>query len=190
VTGDGKFLERLIKLLESAGISYMIAGSVGSNVYGHPRTTNDVDIVISASVGQVDQFLGSLGELYANARSGPQAIKDGMFNVIDISIGMKADLIFEDREFSRSEFARRRIADIDGVNAFSVTAEDAILSKLEWSKMGESERQYRDAFNVAVVMWDELDTSYLQKWAVELHVEDLLRRLLEEAKPPGSSGEL
>jgi hypothetical protein len=189
VTGDGKFLERLVRALDSAGIAYMVAGSVGSNLYGHPRTTNDIDIIISASEAQIDEFLTLLGDTYVNIRSGQQAIKDGMFNVIDFGAGMKADLVLlKEREFSRTEFARRRVADIEGVKAFVVTAEDAILSKLEWSKMGESERQFRDAFNVVSLMWDELDMSYLKKWAVELKVEDLLARLLDEAKPPPSGG--
>jgi hypothetical protein len=110
-----------------------------------------------------------------------------MFNVIDFSVGMKADLVVrKDRDFSRGEFARRRIADVEGVQAFVMSAEDAILSKLEWCKMGESERQYRDAFNVASLMWHDLDLHYLRNWAVELNVEELLQRLLDEAKPPQS----
>jgi hypothetical protein len=189
VTNDGKFLERLVRALDAAGMSFMVAGSVASNVYGHPRTTNDIDIVVSGSEIQIDQFLASLGDMYANVRSGRQAVDDGMFNVIDFDVGMKADLVLlKERPFSRIEFARRRETEIDGVKTFVVTAEDAILSKLEWSKIGESERQFRDAFNVASLMWDELDISYLKTWAVELKVEDLLERLLDEAKPPPSGG--
>jgi hypothetical protein len=187
VTGDGNFLQRLVDLLNSAGISYMIAGSVASNIYGHPRTTNDVDIVVAASEAQFDRFLNSLGDLYCNVSSGRQAIESRMFNVIDFSVGMKADLVVrKDRDFSRSEFARRRIADVEGVRAFVMSAEDAILSKLEWCKMGEPERQYRDAFNVAALMWHDLDMPYLKKWAVELNIEYLLQRLLNEARPPQS----
>ena len=110
-----------------------------------------------------------------------------MFNVIDFEHGIKADLVLL-REFSRTEFSRRRPADIDGVPAFVMTAEDAILSKLEWCKLGESERQFRDAVDVASVMRDTLDISYLKTWAVELSVEDLLERLLDDVQPPPSGG--
>jgi hypothetical protein len=187
VTGDGKFLAAMVKALDAAGIAFMVAGSVGSNVYGHPRATNDIDIVISASATQIDQLLASLGDMYVNVRSGRQALEDGLFNVIDFEEGIKADLVLlKDREFSRTEFSRRQPADIDGVPAFVMTAEDAILSKLEWCQLGESERQFRDAANVASVMWQTLDVSYLRKWAVELNVQDLLERLLDETQPPPS----
>jgi hypothetical protein len=184
------FLQRLVKLLDSAGIAYMVAGSVGSNVYGHPRTTNDIDIIIDASADQLDDFLSALGDAYSNVQSGAEAIDDGMFNIIDFSSGMKADLVLlKDREFSRTEFARRRLTEVDGVPAWVVSAEDAILSKLEWSKMGESERQFRDALNVAATMGTELDMAYLKTWGVQLQVEDLLERLVNEvqsSKPKGS----
>ena len=48
---------------------------------------------------------------------------------------------------------------------------------LEWSKMGNSERQCLDALNVARVQSAALDHSYLRHWAKELGVGDLLERL-------------
>ena len=61
------------------------------------------------------------------------------------------------------------------------SAEDIILSKLEWSKDRQSERQFGDALGVAVVQWDRLDVNYLRKWAKELQVRDSLEQLLEQA---------
>jgi hypothetical protein len=75
------------------------------------------------------------------------------------------------------------------VCCWAVTPEDAILSKLEWSKMAESERQFRDAFGVALVQSGRLDWDYMRKWAVELDVTTLLERLAAETsrvKPPES----
>lgn len=59
-------------------------------------------------------------------------------------------------------------------------ASDVILVKLEWSKLGESERQFVDAVNVAKVQKEKLDRSYLEKWAKELGVQKLLQRLFKE----------
>lgn len=56
-----------------------------------------------------------------------------------------------------------------------------ILSKLIWSKMDQSERQFRDAPGVAAVQWGKLDKNHLTKWAKKINVEDLLNRVLEEA---------
>ena len=51
----------------------------------------------------------------------------------------------QDRDFSRTEFARRQDSKLLGVPVQLASAEDVVLSKLEWSKIGESERQIRDA---------------------------------------------
>ena len=57
-----------------------------------------------------------------------------------------------------------------------------ILAKLEWSRMGESEKQFKDALNVAKVQGKNLDRSYLQKWAQELGVHELLQKLFQDLK--------
>jgi hypothetical protein len=49
-----------------------------------------------------------------------------------------------------------------------IRAEDLILSKLEWSKMGESERQVRDAATVMQKRSGQLNGDYLEKWAKEI----------------------
>ena len=59
-----------------------------------------------------------------------------------------------------------------------MTAEDAILSKLEWARQsGDSERQLRDAAGV-LELNPTLDRQYIAKWANELGVTDLWHRLV------------
>jgi len=91
-------------------------------------------------------------------------------------------IIRKGRPFSLEEFRRRMLGNIVGIQVFVVSPEDAILSKLEWSKAGESERHFRDALGVAVVQWESLDKEYLRKWARELNIEDLLETLLSNAE--------
>jgi hypothetical protein len=55
--------------------------------------------------------------------------------------------------------------------------EDVILTKLEWSKLGESEKQWNDALQVARTQWERLDMIYMDKWAFELNVNGLWDRL-------------
>lgn len=63
------------------------------------------------------------------------------------------------------------------------SAEDIILSKLEWYRMGgeDSARQWRDILGVLKIRSGELDLDYLRKWAKELEVSDLLERALKQA---------
>ena len=103
------------------------------------------------------------------------------FNVIDEATGWKVDLIVRrDRPFSRMEFARRERAMVAGVPVFVATAEDSVLSKLEWARAGGSDRQLDDAANVLRVR-QNLDHTYLREWAGTLGVLDLLDLAIERA---------
>lgn len=183
-------LSWLVERLEQAEIPYMLSGSLASTYYGEYRATADVDLVIAPTISQIDAFLESLGdEFYASRDAAREAIRArSMFNVIHPASGFKADLIIrKQREFSIEEFGRRVPVPMLGREVFVASAEDVILSKLEWSKLGESERQFRDALGVAIVQWPNLDLLYLDRWGRELGVHDLLDRLIEHAKKQGTS---
>jgi hypothetical protein len=55
---------------------------------------------------------------------------------------------------------------------FVATAEDALLSKLEWAKLTQSERQLVDAAGIVAIQGEHLDTEYVEKWVVGLGVEE------------------
>jgi hypothetical protein len=165
----------------------MISGSLGSSLHGEPRATNDIDLIIDPTESQLNALIQSLIEdegYYVSPEAAQEAFrKRSIFNVIDNQTGWKADLIIrKNRPFSLEEFKRQISANILGIRVSAVSPEDAILSKLEWSKEGESERQFRDALGVAVVQWESLDKEYLRKWAKELSVEQLLETLLSSAE--------
>jgi len=179
------FLARLVMKFKGAGIPYMISGSLGSSLHGEPRATNDIDLIIAPTGRQLNIFIQSLGDdYYVSSEAADEAFRNrSMFNVIDYKTGWKADIIIhKGRPFSVEEFNRRIQGEIEGVQVFVVSPEDAILSKLEWSKAGKSERQFRDAQGIAVIQWETLDKEYLHKWARELNVEDLLENLLKNAE--------
>lgn len=65
--------------------------------------------------------------------------------------------------------------------SIAVSPEDAVLSKLEWARMGgDSERQIRDAAGIVEVT-TSLDREYLRFWARELGVLDLWERIAQGA---------
>jgi hypothetical protein len=183
MTDQNAFLERIIKALEHANIPYMISGSIGSSFHGQPRATNDADIVIDPTQQKMIAFIESLGsDCYVSKEAASQAFENrSMFNVIDIQLGYKADLIIrKNRPYSQQEFSRRTKATFLGIGAYVLSPEDSILSKLEWSKDRRSETQQKDALGVLMTQKDTLDFEYLKKWARELGVDDALRTLLKE----------
>jgi len=54
--------------------------------------------------------------------------------------------------------------------------------ELEWAKLGESERQLRDAVHIVAFTHGSLDLDYLRRWSVVLGVAELLQRLIEGAE--------
>ena len=176
-------LQLVLSRLEECGIGYMVTGSFASNMHGVPRSTYDADLVIHVDQKSLDQFLQSLGtEFYVSPEAAREALtKQRLFNVVHLETGFKVDLIIKKaRPFSEEEFSRREKVICLGQLRWFATPEDVILSKLEWSKLADSERQFIDALNVAKVQGEKLDRSYLAKWAGELGIRELLERLLRE----------
>lgn len=168
--------------LDDLGVPYMVTGSVAASYHGRPRATHDTDIVIDPSPQQLDTLVQRLiaAGFYADLTSARAALRERRaFNVIETAYACKVDLILRrDRAFSREELVRRQVVELSPGRAVAiVTAEDAVLSKLEWARSaGDSERQIADAAGVVAVN-QTLDVVYIERWAEELGVLDLWRRI-------------
>ncbi len=152
----------------------MLSGSFASAYYGSPRSTQDIDLVIAATPEQLRAFAANLpsGEYYADLGAALEAYKrESMFNIIDLESGWKIDLIIrKSRPFSREEFGRRQLVNVQGTSLFIASAEDVVVAKLEWAKLAQSQRQVEDAAGILRIRWASLDRSYLEKWTRELEL--------------------
>jgi hypothetical protein len=176
--GSGETEETLLRLVEalsSAGIQYMLTGSHASSYYGRPRGTQDIDFVITATREQLRAFIAQLRppSYYVDEQAALAALREhGQFNAIDTETGYKADIIVrKPRPFSEEEFERRVSGEVSGVPLSIATAEDVILSKLEWARLGGSHRQIEDAVGILQARADRLDRDYLEHWVGQLGVE-------------------
>ena len=171
----------VIECLETSGIQYMVVGSFASNIHGTPRATQDADLVVETDHQGVSKLESALGQaFYFPIGLAIDAVqRRGMFNVIHIESGFKVDLIVrKDRPYSKIEFERRQRLTFAGRSCWYSSPEDTILTKLEWSRLAESERQFMDALGVARVAVRSLDVSYLKHWGAEINVSELLDKLL------------
>ena len=185
---------RITSALDVAEIPYMLTGSFAGAHYGSPRSTQDIDIVIEASPLRVGLLIDSLtkeGEYYAELEAALEAQRsESLFNVIDSRTGWKIDFIFrKSRSFSHEEFARRQRTLFLGVPIFVATAEDIIISKLEWAKLGNSQRQLEDVAAILRLRSDKIEIPYLEKWISQLALNEEWVSARRMAGEPGMSNE-
>jgi hypothetical protein len=182
---EDEALRAVVDRLEGLGIPYMVTGSMASSHHGHPRSTHDIDVVIDPTPAGLEGLVSGLtaaGFFVDEERARDALRRRRVFNAIEECSGTKIDLVIrKERPFSVEELRRRTRAVLrSGVKAAIVTAEDSVLSKLEWAKAsGGSERQIGDVIGVLKVQGDRLDESYVERWARELGVEDLWRTVKE-----------
>jgi hypothetical protein len=174
----GDLLREVVHALDDAGIPHMLVGSFASTAHGAPRATQDIDIVIDPAPDALDRFVTAFGpDIYIDPSARAALAGRDQFNLIDTTTGWKVDIIIrKDRPFSREEFSRRTPVMALGIDVYVATAEDTVLAKLEWAAMGGSDRQVRDAATVLAVRGEDLDQDYLEGWAAELGVSDLLAK--------------
>jgi hypothetical protein len=167
----------IVRALDGCGIPHMLTGSFASSYHGTSRTTADIDLVIDPGPERIECVVEALdpARFHRDGATARRAVeRRDQFHVIDLQTGWKVDLVVrKDRPFSLSEMARRQPAEIMGVAVAVATAEDTILAKLEWAMLGGSTRQVDDAVEVLRVR-EDLDDRYLDRWAPELGVGDLL----------------
>lgn len=180
----------MIDALEKLNVRYLIGGSLASALYGVPRTTMDADLVADLRMEHAEPLACALASaFYVDAEMVRDAIRQQRsFNVIHLETAFKVDIfVRKKRAFDESQLARRTsqvVATDPERTAFVASAEDTILAKLEWYRIGgeTSERQWRDVLGVVKVQGGRLDKNYLWDWAAQLGVADLLEKILKEAK--------
>lgn len=172
--------------LDRIGCARFVTGSVASTVYGEPRFTNDIDIVVRMNEREARLFVNSFSgdEWYVSPEAAVDAARRrGMFNVIHIPSGLKADIIVaRDSAHDAVRFARvRRLEMPDGRVEPFASPEDVILKKLEFFKEGGSSKHLRDIESMLAVQGAEsLDWRYLEDWSARLGVLSQLARLRPE----------
>jgi len=173
------WIELFVQRLEALGLPYMVTGSVASMIYGEPRLTLDVDVVLDVDVERVADLLAAFpeSEFYRPplevARVECAREARGHFNLIHHATGMKAHLYLVARdELHRWGLAHRRRIRFGQGSLSLAPPEYVILRKLEFWREGGSEKHLRDVRAMLAAAL-ELDRGFLDG--------ELRRRGLEEA---------
>lgn len=178
------------RALERAGIEYFLGGSLASSHQGEPRATNDVDFVVAMSAPDAAPLAETLGgEFLVDAPALRRAVRERRaWSLVHLPTLTKVDLIPRGGgPCDVSEFERRESIELrQGERLFMKRPEDTVLRKLLWYREGGgvSERQWRDVIGVLRHSAAMLDSSYLDRWARKLALDDLLGKAWGEAAEP------
>ena len=150
----------------------------------------DVDLVAEMSLQQIAPLVEDLKETYyISDNMVRDAVKrQSCFNVIHLETMFKVDIFIpKTRNYDRSAISRIRMDTLgfgdSELDSYVASPEDVILNKLEWFRKSDevAQRQWDDVIGVLKIQEKNLDFDYLQKWAEELNVSDLLHRAISEA---------
>ena len=173
-----------IDFLNEQGVEYMVVGSLAGNFYCVPRSTQDADIVVASSVGQV---ASKLSRAIPNLKFDPQLAFESVTATKKVLIRSALhDFQIELFELSndphdQERFTRRVWVEFIGRKAWIATAEDIIITKLRWAEYAGREKDIADLRNMIGVQHDSLDWSYIESWCDRHGTQALLDRLRSEA---------
>ena len=181
------FFSYVIEVLENLGIPYMVVGGFAAILYGEPRLTIDVDIVVDMKPEHIKPLVAAfpVPDYYVSE----EGIRDSLqrsypFNIIQPATGAKVDLVPLPRDpFTRSAFQRRQRLEYDeaGRSATFITPEDIIVAKLIAHRETGSDKHLRDARGVLVMQWGELNLEAIHRRARANGVLEQFEALLEAA---------
>jgi len=189
ISDQEKILYAITGILSDLKIDYFITGGMAVSVWGRPRATFDIDIIVNLIEPKVVSLTKAFKKIsktgYADEEMVKDAIKNnGEFNFIDASSGIKVDFwVKKDDETSLLEFKNRKLKNINGHEIFFISPEDLILSKILWRRQGGGEKHFEDVISVFTISGSRLDMKYLKEQASRLDVLTELEVALSRSGP-------
>lgn len=179
----------VVRAFEALRVPYFLGGSMASSVHGIYRATADADFVAALGPHHAEPLVRLLQPaFYADLEAIRTAtVSHRSFNVIHLDTMLKVDVFVASSAPFHLMQMRRRVLQAttpDGKTTFYVASpEDTVLAKLRWYRDGGgvSDRQWNDVLGVLKVQGPALDRAYLEEWARELGVTELLHRALDDA---------
>jgi len=164
------FIERLNKI----NIEYMTTGSVASIIYGEPRITHDINIILQLHISNIPEFISSFNpeEFYCP----PMEVIEtevaretrGHFNIIHHETGFKADIypVGKDKLHIWAMSKKRKV-EVDNCVFWLAPPEYVILRKLEFFREGGSSKHLRDIEKMLILSADIIDFAELTQKITE-----------------------
>lgn len=148
----------------------MIAGGIAAIVYGEPRLTQDIDVVVALTPGDAHRVAAQFPEpaFYCPPVEviAEEAGRDafGHFNLLHLATDARADVYLAGADaLARRGLAARRTVELVDIRVPIAPPEYVILQKLRFRQQGASERHLRDVRGMLRVLGDSLDRAALER---------------------------
>lgn len=180
-------LIQIAKILKALKIPYLVTGGMAVFVWGRPRFTADIDIVVELDWGEIDNLekaLMALGKFgYVDKGAMQEAMRQkGEFNFIDGNTGVKVDfwVLNKSDPLDVLRLKRKVARKVLGKIIYFISPEDLILSKLKWYQMGKLTRQVEDIESVLKISGEKLDMQYIKNWAKKINAREIFNKIIEK----------
>lgn len=164
--------------LNRAGFRFMVTGSVAAMLYGEPRLTNDVDLVLFLPVARASELeaMFPLDDFYCPPE---EVIKieaarssEGHFNLIHHQTGFKGDVYLAGNDSLRLwGLSRVESYEHGGEQIPVAPPEYVIVRKLEFFRAGGSQKHIRDIRAMLAISADRIDNDLLDEKIADLGLQ-------------------
>lgn len=167
------WLFQFIDPLEQQGIPYALVGSVASSIYGEPRATNDLDLVIQIGTDDAGRLVAAFPEdkFYVPpvevVRAELGRAHGAHLNIIALE-GMTKAGLYPLPAHQRTWFERRRSLEVAGRRIWVAAPEAVILNRLLFHREGGGEKHLRDVRAMMAALGASLDRPWLEAEAARL----------------------
>lgn len=168
---EADLIELFVAPLSDIGVRYLVTGSVAATLYGEPRATHDIDLVVDLSAEGRDALRAAFpeAEFYLPP---PEVVAleseregRGHFNVIHHATGLKADVyLVGDDALHDWAFQNARRYTLGAREISVAPAEYVIVRKLEFYREGRSPKHLRDIHAMLDVSAELIDRDELARW--------------------------
>jgi hypothetical protein len=157
--------------LNRAGIDHVVTGSVASMLYGEPRMTHDIDLVVDVASEQIGPLLASFPE--ENYYRPPAEVvsveisrgQRGHFNLIHHSSGFKADIYLCGSDpLQRWALEHRRIIPVNGIDVRIAPPEYVIIRKLEYYRESGYQKHILDIEGMLRINAETISLPIISEW--------------------------
>jgi hypothetical protein len=183
---EPSLLECFVRRLNISPIRYFVTGGLATIIYGEPRFTRDIDLVLAIGPTDAKRSLGLWppDQYYAPPEEAlvveSTRATSGHFNVVHTDTGLVADCyVAGDDPLHEWAFEHIQWLNVQDLRVPVAPVEYVIVRKLSYFAQSGSTRHLEDVARIRRVQGSAIDVRSLEHWIDRLGVSDAWTRASE-----------